>query len=376
MKLDLTKTNGSSPPSITTRTTVGKGTVVTTATEIPAQLDRSPFINVQQWFETELKSLEDFAAESHVDRDAAITRLKKNLRHCRAKTRDTFVMWACKHISKLSGFRGSLRAIRQLDLNVLNLIAEMRRAERSAPFISIPEGNSVLIDMGVHGDIPRAWRVPSNQFLTFQGQEYSWAETVEKLWPCFLEQVGEDFKVMTKIKGKNIHVARILLGARNDEQIRFGNGNRLDYTGGNPYIVSEESIELQTRFDEELMKYGTNSAAVDNATYDEMYAKPKAKTPTMDESGSIDELATGNFRTSRTKIVDTEAIPTDMRQTHDLWGYELEDKLVFAKSVRRREPEEHRVKGLFCSTCHTVSAVAVNHPGNVFTLNCGHTRTK
>jgi hypothetical protein len=353
MKIDLTKTNGSSPPSTTTRQST----------------------NVQHWFETELKSLEDFAAESHVDRNAAITRLEKNLRHCRAKTRDAFVMWACKQVSKLPGFGGSMRAIRQLDLNVLNLIAEMRRAEHPAPFISMPDGNSVLIFMGMQEDKPRAWRVPTNQFVTVQGQEYSWAEAVEKLWPCFLEQVGGEFKVMTKLMGKNIHVARILLGARNDEQIRFANGNRLDYTGGNPYIVSEESARLQPRFDEKLMKYGTNSAAVDNATYDEMYAKPKAKAPTMDESGAIEELATGNFRTSNTKIVDMEAIPKDMRQTHDLWGYKPEERPVLASSDRQRDAQKHRVKGLFCLTCRTVSGVAVAHPNGVFTLQCGHTRT-
>ena len=55
----------------------------------------------------------------------------------------------------LPGFGGSMRAIRQLDLNVLNLIAEMRRAEHPAPFISMPDGNSMLIFMGMQEDIRR-----------------------------------------------------------------------------------------------------------------------------------------------------------------------------------------------------------------------------
>ena len=94
----------------------------------------------------------------------------------------------------------------------------------------------------------------------------------------------------------------------------------------------------------------------------------------MDESGAIDELATGNFRTSNTKIVDTNAIPKDVRQTHNLWGYKPEERPVLASSVRQRDAQKHRVKGLFCLTCRAVNEVAVAHPNGVFTLQCGHTR--
>ena len=324
---------------------------------------------LQAWVSQEIDAVLDYAAESGVSFSDAITRIEKNLRHCKAKSADAFALWACRQISQCQGFTGSMRAIRKLDLDVLNFLSGMRRSDTPAPFESLPDGDSILVNMGVHDGTPRAWRVPKNKTVTFSGKEYSWAEAVESLWPCFLE----NDRVMTKIKGQNIHVARILLGARDDEQIRFANGNKLDYSADNPFIVSDKSRTLQKRFDDNVMRYGTNSN-VEWAPHDrsEMLAKPTApKQPLRDES--IDNLRSGDFRASKARIVDAGPTPSDNPSQPDLWGYEPE-----SKTTQPSEPTKKRkgsVTRLYCVHCAALVDIRKVENG-VYTLYCGHTRAK
>jgi hypothetical protein len=179
---------------------------------------------------------------------------------------------------------------------------------------------------------------------------------------------------MTKIRGVNIHVARILLGARDDEQIRFANGNRLDYTENNPFVVSSSGTDLQRRFDKKMMKWGTN-ANVEQATRDEMFARSTVPKPTISDSQSIDSLRSGDFRSTRAgQIVEAGPTATDLPQKHDLWGYEADFKTKSPETTPVKRTKGS-VKQLFCPTCKTISPVTKNCLG-VYTLYCGHSRQK
>src|ERR1700688_5037765 len=78
---------------------------------------------LQAWVSQEIDAVLDYAAESGVSFSDAITRIEKNLRHCKAKSADAFALWACRQISQCQGFTGSMRAIRKLDLDVLNFLS-------------------------------------------------------------------------------------------------------------------------------------------------------------------------------------------------------------------------------------------------------------
>ena len=326
---------------------------------------------LRDWVSQEIDSLIDFAIESNVDFYDALNRIEKNLRHCKPKSAESFVMWACRQISKCPGFTSSVKACHELDLNVLDLLAGMRRAD-AQPFEAIRDGNCILVNMGVHNNLPRAWKLPTDKTITIADSEYSWAEAAEKLWPCFLE----NDRVMTKIRGVNIHVARILLGARDDEQIRFANGNKLDYTRNNPFVVSSSGTDLQRRFDDKVMRYGTNSdveRVPNHRDREEMPAKSIAPKPTISDSQSIDDLRSGDFRSRNNQIVEAGPTATDLPHKPDLWGYEAD------LNPKRPQLPAKKAKGsvtkLFCPTCKTVNSVTKSCLG-VYTLYCGHSRPK
>src|SRR5262249_48499821 len=73
------------------------------------------------------------------------------------------------------------------------------------------------------------------------------------IWPCHLRKVGGSFQVTKKIKGVQMHIVRLMLEARDDELVKFSNGDTLDYTGDNPYVVcSRRGAIVSSRGGEDL----------------------------------------------------------------------------------------------------------------------------
>jgi hypothetical protein len=193
-----------------------------------------PREQVEQWFDENQDTLDDFVKETAGDPEQALAHVAKNLRRCRATSRDMFLEWAVKLIAGQPGYGGSLAAIKALDLDVLSFFNQAEQSYEYQPFETETHGTTQFVNMGQS----KIWKLPTNQTVTIRHEQYSWGEVAERLWPCCLRNVGGLSLVMKKLKGQNIHVARILLAVRDDEMLKFQNGDTLDYTGCNPYVVS------------------------------------------------------------------------------------------------------------------------------------------
>jgi hypothetical protein len=262
-----------------------------------------------QWFGEAENTLRDFAQEAGVDTDQAVAWVETRLRHCRATTRDKFVLWAAKLITKHPDYRGSLEAIKKLDLDVLDLLNRAEQAYDFKPMNTEKTASTMFVDMGKVGGEHRIWKLPMDQTVIIRREKYSWAEVAEKLWPCYLRKVGAHYQVAKKISGQPLHVARILIGARDDEMVKFDNGDSLDYTAGNVYVVSDRrgstAQEEQEKFEANICKYGTN-ANLENIMLDPTDAKakrPKGAGPVEVDPDRIGrELRSGDYRGSGSKI--------------------------------------------------------------------------
>ena len=76
---------------------------------------------LRDWYDEEYGTLWGYACETLPDGDAALDHIWENLRKCRATTKEGFVIWATKKITKMPGFEYSYSAIEELDLDVLIL---------------------------------------------------------------------------------------------------------------------------------------------------------------------------------------------------------------------------------------------------------------
>ena len=209
-----------------------------------------PNDQIQEWFDANRDVLENYAEECSADPAAALKHVITNLRQCRSTSRDKFVLWAAKQIASLPGFGGSFDAIRGLNLDVLGLFNKAEQDYEFKPFNTVETPTTVLIDMGKS----MIWKVPTTETVTIRGEHHTWAEVAERLWPCTLRKIGGAFQVAKKIRGVYVHIARVFLGAQDDQMVKFQNGDPLDYTGANPYIVSDtdapkSTAESQARFE-------------------------------------------------------------------------------------------------------------------------------
>ena len=154
--------------------------------------------------------------------------------------------------------------------------------------------------MGEYDGGTKIWKVPTNEGVTINGAECTWAGLAEHLWPCHLRKVGEQNQAHEKLRGKPIHVARIYLAARDEQMLKFRSGDSLDYTGNNPYIVANRS--QQNRFEIRIMKNtGWN---LENETGDPTYAKATAPRPMDgDANATCLVLRSGDYKSRGNKIV-------------------------------------------------------------------------
>lgn len=254
---------------------------------------------LRDWYDEEYGTLLGYACETLPDGGAALDHIWENLRKCRATTKEGFVIWATKKITKMSGFEYSYSAIEELDLDVLRILNQAAQAFDFKPFNAIKNGNALLIDMGEYDGETKIWKVPTNEAVTINGAEWTWAGLAEHLWPCHLRKVGEQYQVTKKLRGKPIHVARIYLAARDEQMLKFRSGDSLDYTGNNPYIVANRA--QQNRFERRIMKNtGWN---LENETGDPTDAKATAPRPMDGDERDMSVLRSGDYKSRGNKIV-------------------------------------------------------------------------
>jgi hypothetical protein len=336
----------------------------------------------------------DYAQETTDDADAALSAVRSRLHRCRSTERTAFLKWAVKIVRKQPTFRPSFDCIQRLDLDVLKAFRDGERAY----------GNSQLFDTHVtpattfvklrFQDNDYVWKLPNDQTVLFNGIEYTWSEAVEKMWPCRLKKVGKTLQVVTRINGVDYHIARLLMGVRDDEILGHHNTDPLDYTGENYFVIgagtSPRFAREQSRFTDNVMKYGTNwnMDMVYNRQTESVPAKPTAAAPR--DAGSVNhgdsglDLHSGDFRSQRGKIVkvtdcDEKIVESKNAKYVAKTGCKVEDLAETSKDLDSRLTKDmypHWKSGslrLLCPKCGMLKNTKGNRDGS-YTLDCGHQR--
>jgi hypothetical protein len=298
--------------------------VLVPAKKRAAKLSTAVRHEVRDWFQDERQRLADYVTEtlpglSKHDANAVIERIEEKLRLCTAMTRDKFVVWAMKKIVKEPGFRGSVAAIKNLDLDVLGLLNNAELAYDRKCFISEQRGDVLHVDMGEdETGKQRVWKLPTDETaaVVIQRTHYTLADLAERLWPCFLRPLPTGYQVTKKIHGVNVHVARLMFGARDDEQVKFHNDDSLDYTNGNVYMVSNRRgvavngayhLDAQEMFERDILfRTGWNMEATTTGPTHAKATRPKGAAP--DAGGDRLDWS----------VVDRRAEAADARSTRAL----------------------------------------------------------
>lgn len=180
--------------------------------------------------------IESFARECIVDSytvgkisdcETALQNVAKKLRRCKAQTREGFLSWAVRMLSKEKGFHLAAKAIRDFDLSISDWIADA--ATRLTRYADFPEchkentagGMLYRLNMGTREDgSPIVWTLP---------QQY-W-EFVHKIWPVTLKQRADGSYFIAKlVAGQTIPVHRLILNCGPTDTVQSMSHNFLDWT--------------------------------------------------------------------------------------------------------------------------------------------------
>jgi hypothetical protein len=178
---------------------------------------------VRQWWNADYSTIEDYAREVVPDPDAALVAVRKNLRRCKAKSREKFLVWVTLQIAKQPGFHLVANAIKKFDIDVQDFLDRaMLQSSRYADFPPhTKNGTNYLLNMGSNDDgTARVWTVPE-QYWQF----------VLKIWPVFLKKKADGgFFIAKKVAGTVLPVHRLILPLEPKDTVQSSNGNFLDWS--------------------------------------------------------------------------------------------------------------------------------------------------
>ena len=348
---------------------------------------------VYDLFSQNERYLWDYALETTDDADTALSAIRSRLYRCRATERTTFLKWAVKIVGKQPTFRPSFAAIQRLDLDVLKAFRDGERAYGgSQPFDTHATPTTTFVNLRFQNS-DFIWKLPNEQTVIFNGIEYTWPEAVEKMWPCRLKKVGKTLQVVTRIDGADYHVARLLMGVRDDEILGYRNVDPLDYTGDNYFVIgsgtSPHSAREQSRFTDNVMKHGTNwnMDTVYNRQTEWVPAKPTAATPRdvghVNDGNDGPGLRSGDFKSRKGKVIEVVSPGNKIGHKADKYvakrGYKLEGLGETSKDLNARltKGKFPRLKlgtlRLLCPKCGMLKTIKDNRNGS-YSLDCGHQR--
>jgi hypothetical protein len=338
-------------------------------------------------------ALFDYASECTEDPDAAIADVKSKVHRCRSTERTAFLKWAIKIVRKQPTFRPSFAAIQRLDLDVLKAFRDGERAyDSSQPFDTHVTPTTTFVKLKFQNK-DFAWKLPNDQTVLFNGIEYTWPAAVEKMWPCRLKKVGNSLQVVTRINGIDYHMARLLMGLRDDEVLGYHNNDPLDYTCENYFVIGNDTsphfAREQDKFDNNVMKYGTcwNMEAVfdrnANCVPDKATAVAPRDAGSASDDGDEPDLRSGYFKGRKGRIIEIADSENKVDHKTDKKvaesGYKVEGLAETSKDFDARLTKGPRLTPgslrLLCSECGTLKNTTGNRNG-LYTLDCGHQRRR
>lgn len=184
---------------------------------------------VRQWWEDEYSTIEEYARECIPDSyendgkcsdcETALESVRKNLRRCKATSRETFLVWVTRQIAKQPGFYLTAGAIKRFDLDVSNWIdTATLRHERYTDFEYEKDGDLYRLNLGTDQE-PIPWTIP----------EKYW-QFAKNVWPVFAKRKTDGFYVAKKIGGVAVPLHRLVMNCEPGDTVQSTSGNLLDWT--------------------------------------------------------------------------------------------------------------------------------------------------
>lgn len=151
--------------------------------------------------------------------ETALANVRKKLRRCQSQTRDGFLSWAARMLTKEKGFHLVASALKRFDLDVSDWVDGAKlRHKRYADFPEhCKDGDLYRVNMGT--EEPIVWTIPE-QYWQF----------VQKLWPVSLKQKPDGYFIAKQIAGQTIPVHRLILNCGQGDTVQSTSGNFLDWT--------------------------------------------------------------------------------------------------------------------------------------------------
>ena len=172
-----------------------------------------PSEQINQWFDEEYDTIEDFAQDCGVDAEAALEHIATNRRRCKSKTRNKFIVWALKQVAKQPDFHVVAGIVRKFDLDVQNFLDKVKQG--SSRYKDFPEyiknNGNFLVNMGTRDDGSAiVWTIPE-QYWDF----------VHKIYPVSLKPRPEGgYFIAKKIKGTIVPVHRLIFPVETNDTVQ------------------------------------------------------------------------------------------------------------------------------------------------------------